>query len=406
MKLPALRRLAEGILPVALLIFQVGCENQAPAAPTSTVKAVAVNGIPATFDVGATANLTASATYSDGSARDCTGAATWSSSDTRVAVVSSAGLLAAVEPGDADIRATCAGITGSGRARVTVGRRVVSVAITGIRAEWFVPGDSAHLTATATYSDNSRADCTTSATWMSSNPAVAGVSAAGVLTGVAAGQTSLGAACGGAAGEAAVTVVAQPPPPVARLFTSYDGSQVEAVWMVTPVWFDATRSTGVELKYLIEFGDGQSSAESLVAHVPAVGPNAPNGGRLTVTDRWGRIASATAQYLIFGFGFGSGYDYWRGPDVGLKLAQDRSNPTSLFGRYDSWTQGGTYIGKDVAGTVGPDRSVHLVSTDGTVEFTGYYHFSSRQIYDHLLVLRVRGGVKDGQTVVFHFYDGP
>ena len=371
------------------------------------MSAVAVGGIPASLDVGATVTLTARATYSDGSTRDCTSAATWSSSDTAIATVSSAGVLSAVAQGDAQIRATCAGTTGAGNVRVTRGRVVVSVAVAGIPSEPFYPGDTSRLTATATYSDGTKADCTSTGTWASSGSSVASVSAAGLLSAVAPGDAEVRASCDDATGIGKVTVSALPPPPVARLFTSYDDRQVEAVWMVAPIWFDASRSTGVGLKYMIEFGDGQTSSESIIAHIPNVDPRRNNGGRLTVTDRWGRLDSATAQYLIFGFGFYGPYESWLASSTGqLNLAQDRSDPTHLSGRYLWFTPGGGYVDKYVNGTVGADRSVHLVSTDGTVELTGYYNFPSRVLSDHRMILRVRGGAQDGQTIEYYLYDGP
>ena len=89
-----------------------------------------------------------------------------------------------------------------------------------------------------------------------------------------------------------------------------------------PIWFDASRSTGVGLKYMIEFGDGQTSSESIIAHIPNVDPRRNNGGRLTVTDRWGRLDSATAQYPIFGFGFYGPYESWLASSTGqLNLAR-------------------------------------------------------------------------------------
>jgi uncharacterized protein YjdB len=54
-------------------------------------------------------------------------------------------------------------------------------------------GAAAQLTATATMGDGSTQDVTSSATWSSSNGAVATVSSAGVVTGVAAGSATIAA---------------------------------------------------------------------------------------------------------------------------------------------------------------------------------------------------------------------
>ncbi len=69
-------------------------------------------------------------------------------------------------------------------------------------------GGSVDLTANASYSDGSTAPVDNSAVWTSSNPAVASVSAMGVVTGLAAGSTTISASKDGKAGVASVTVTA------------------------------------------------------------------------------------------------------------------------------------------------------------------------------------------------------
>jgi uncharacterized protein YjdB len=54
-------------------------------------------------------------------------------------------------------------------------------------------GATAQFTATATMADGSTQNVTSLATWSSSNSAVATVSSAGLVTGVAAGSTAVGA---------------------------------------------------------------------------------------------------------------------------------------------------------------------------------------------------------------------
>jgi YVTN family beta-propeller protein len=71
-------------------------------------------------------------------------------------------------------------------------------------------GSTAQLTATGSYSDGSSTDVSSSATWSSSQPAVATVSASGLVTGVKPGTTTITAALGGLTGSATVTVTAPP----------------------------------------------------------------------------------------------------------------------------------------------------------------------------------------------------
>jgi hypothetical protein len=69
-----------------------------------------------------------------------------------------------------------------------------------------VAGATQQFTATAFYSDSSRTDVTSSATWSSSNPAVATISATGLALTVAQGNTTIGATYGGQ--SASTTLVA------------------------------------------------------------------------------------------------------------------------------------------------------------------------------------------------------
>ena len=69
-----------------------------------------------------------------------------------------------------------------------------------------VVGGTQQLTATATYSDGSKADISASASWASSNKTVATVNLAGMVTAVAAGTATISANLTGQSGSAAVTV--------------------------------------------------------------------------------------------------------------------------------------------------------------------------------------------------------
>jgi uncharacterized protein YjdB len=67
-------------------------------------------------------------------------------------------------------------------------------------------GATQQLAATGTYSDGTTADITGGVTWSTSSPAVATVSPAGVVTGVAQGSATVSAAQGAASGSTTVTV--------------------------------------------------------------------------------------------------------------------------------------------------------------------------------------------------------
>jgi Bacterial Ig-like domain (group 2) len=95
-----------------------------------------------------------------------------------------------------------------------------AVAITGNGSLTSV-GQTSQLTATATLSDGTMQNVTTTATWQSSSPAVATVSNAGLVKAVAAGTTTITATYQTKTGTSTVTVTAAPAP-----FSSLAGTWV------------------------------------------------------------------------------------------------------------------------------------------------------------------------------------
>jgi hypothetical protein len=92
---------------IALSLLFSACGNS-PTAPTTS--SITVTGtVPV---LGQTSQLAANATLSNGTSQDVTTQAMWSSSDTRVATVTSAGLLKVLTLGCADISATYQGMSG------------------------------------------------------------------------------------------------------------------------------------------------------------------------------------------------------------------------------------------------------------------------------------------------------
>ncbi len=130
---------------------------------------------------------------------------TWASGSTAIATVTASGLVTAVGSGTTNITATSEGRTGS--ASVTVALvPVASVAVT-------IPGGTvaagASVQAAVTLRDaNNNVLTGRTVTWASGNTAFATVSGSGVVTGVAAGTTSITATSGGVSGSANVTVTA------------------------------------------------------------------------------------------------------------------------------------------------------------------------------------------------------
>jgi hypothetical protein len=109
------RHAAVTVLGAAALAGGCGGSSALPA-PTATVSLITVEGTaPA---VGSTVPFTATATLSSGATQVVTTQAVWSSSNQSVATVTSAGVVAGVAAGEADVVATYQGA--SGRSHVTI----------------------------------------------------------------------------------------------------------------------------------------------------------------------------------------------------------------------------------------------------------------------------------------------
>jgi len=170
------------------------------------VASVTVSPTAPNMYVGGTVQLTA--TLKDASGNLLSGrAVTWTTSNGAVGTVSASGLVTGVAVGAATITATSEGQ--SGTAAVTVSTvPVASVVVSPATANVSVGGTTP---LSATPKDAAGSVLTGRAvTWTSSNPAIATVSATGLVTGVAAGSATITATSEGKTGSAAVTVSVVP----------------------------------------------------------------------------------------------------------------------------------------------------------------------------------------------------
>lgn len=168
-----------------------------------------------TLPIGSEVPMVATGFYSDGSTQDLTTSATWTSSDAAVASVGvNTGLVIFAGPGTTEISASYDGVTSA-----TVGLNAGSITLEGIAITPAVAGLSAGSTMQLIgYGDYPApltfADLTHELSWTSSNPSVASVSSAGVVTGVAPGTVTITVTMPGFTGTpetASVTVVPAPP---------------------------------------------------------------------------------------------------------------------------------------------------------------------------------------------------
>ena len=210
---PIVLKLSRLLLAAAL--GACGGGGDAGPAPVATVT---VAPPAAQVEVGLTTQLSASAQDSKGNA--LSNPATWSSSATTIATVSSAGLVTGVASGVATITASAGGKQGTATITV-VPPSVQSVAVSLAASTVEV---SRTTTATAVMRDGAGNVLSgRQVTWTTGNAAIASVSAAGVVTGVAVGSTTVIGTSEGKTGSAPLTVVL---PPVATVTVSLNPASV------------------------------------------------------------------------------------------------------------------------------------------------------------------------------------
>ncbi|WP_434565594.1 Ig-like domain-containing protein (plasmid) [Vibrio chagasii] len=152
----------------------------------------AITVTPSQFSVanGQTQPLLATATYSDGTSADVSNSVTWTSNDPQAATVTPTGLLSGNAVANTTVEAFKDGVTSN-----TVGVDVTNAVITAITVTpsqlSVANGQTQPLLATATYSDGTSADVSSSVTWTSNDPQTATVTPTGLLSGNAVADTTV-----------------------------------------------------------------------------------------------------------------------------------------------------------------------------------------------------------------------
>ncbi|MDI9522510.1 MAG: Ig-like domain-containing protein [Bacteroidota bacterium] len=173
--------------------------------PVIPVTSVTLDKTTLTLEEGQSASLNATVMPADASDKSLT----WSSSNPAVATVNDAGVVTALTAGTTIVKATANDDSGKyGECTVTVQEGVPpQVPVTAVTLNkttlTLLEGASASLIATVT-PDNATDK---SLTWSSSNPAVASVNQAGVVTALTAGTTTVKATANDASGKYAECVV-------------------------------------------------------------------------------------------------------------------------------------------------------------------------------------------------------
>jgi hypothetical protein len=213
----------------------------------------------------------------------------------------------------------------------------------------------------------------------------------------------------------AAPAVAAPPiaaPPIARLSVQIDKSGSTAgIAGYTPVLLDGSGSEGDHLNYSFDFGDGASTAstDSSLTHV--FGHEGLFTVKLTVRDSLDRTSTSSAKVPCltllnapvseFVNTFNNGASR---RTEGRVLGFESQSGSALRGYYRH-PEG---YGSSLTGTLSGDRALTIKLDDGTITFTGEVRFGVRtvppnDVTDDRLVLAIRGGSADGQTLIFDRY---
>ena len=175
-------------LSLASLLFMTGCEGffVSPVLTGMTV------GPTASIQTGATLQMSAVGTFDDGSQKNLDSGVFWSTDAPTVAIVSSAGLVKAIAPGQASITGAHGTVTGSATVTVTLGG-ITSIQVTSSDgASSIAFGSSEQFVATAS-ANGQQFDVTNSVTWSTNPRSISDISidsSTGLLTTISGSATT------------------------------------------------------------------------------------------------------------------------------------------------------------------------------------------------------------------------
>jgi uncharacterized protein YjdB len=286
-----MRRVSLGLVLLTLSFFVAcgGGSSQTTTNGPATLQTIQVTAPNANLTVGQTLQLKATGVYSDGSSKDLTSTASWTPSDSTLATISSSGLLTAVASGTVSASAKMGAINGV--FSVQIAPALVSIAVTPATAT-IAASTSQQFVATGTYTDGSTQNLTSSATWSSSNTAVATVGSgptSGLVKALTAGTTTVKATSGSISGSASLTV------------TSATATSIT----VTPAGLAMPLGLTQQFTAIAQFSDGTSqditgvaawsSSAKSVATITASGlVSAVNIGSATISATFESVTGSTS----------------------------------------------------------------------------------------------------------------
>ena len=237
--------------------------------------------------LGATRQMTAEVRDQNG--QPMAGAAvSWSSSDAAVATVDAQGLVTAAGNGMATVTATAGAASGS--TTVTV-RQVVSTVAVSPPADTLIEGDTLRLEAVAADA-NGHAVAGTAFAWASSDTLVARVDGAGLVSGVAAGESEVTAATDGVTGRAELVVAAPAPTTVA---VTPEAPELAALGQEVQLTAEVRDQIG---RVMTDITVSWSSGDTTVAKVDSAGLVTAVGMGVTLVTATARDASGAAAVTV------------------------------------------------------------------------------------------------------------
>jgi hypothetical protein len=364
---------------LAITVGVAACEPGTATAPKQP-SVVAIAALPANFTlpVGHTQALTVQGLLSDATKApiDVTAGASFSTQDARVATVDSRGIVTAMHSGSTQIHILHSQSGQQTTATVTVPAGALAGIVLSPSQVAVAPGGTVALGVTAIYADTSQSTLLSGVTFASADTAVATVDAAGVITGLHAGTTSITAtdSASGRTAVAAVTVGASysvlsfNDPSQAYAFTPFGGESAGlvsagippggpsgAVVMITkpagaPCWAGTTLSVGGQQSIGALPFSAFASVVTVQFYAPAAGltvklkaENAGNPGVSVETD----VVTTTAGWQVLTFDFSH-----PSPGTAALDPAQTYNKLSIFSDF-TCSSGGASPGADEIFYVGP-----------------------------------------------------
>lgn len=181
----------EGVAPgtATLTVSMSGKTTTAQVVVEAPVLSIRLDSSSYGLPAGLTTNVTVTAVYSDNSTKDVTDSASYQIVNSNIAIVDSTGMITGKQEGTTTINVSYQGKTAT--APVIISQPVVTAISLDAPSYSMPAGITMNVAVTATYSDNSSRDVTSSASYQIANNNIASADSTGRITGLLQGETTL-----------------------------------------------------------------------------------------------------------------------------------------------------------------------------------------------------------------------